>query len=84
MTPVLELIAAVPELAALGHPVVIGPSRKSFIGRLAGAPVDRRLAGSLAALTTAIGVERVIVRVHQVAESRQFLDIASAVREAVA
>ena len=36
----LALIAAVPELAALGHPVVIGPSRKSFIGRLAGAPVD--------------------------------------------
>ena len=80
----LALLAAVPDLAALGYPIVIGASNKSFIGRLTGAPVDRRLAGSLAALTTAIAVERAIVRVHDVPETRQFLDVASAVREAVA
>jgi dihydropteroate synthase len=80
----LALLAAVPDLATLGYPIVIGASNKTFIGRLTGAPVDQRLAGSLAALTTAIAVERVIVRVHRVAETRQFLEIASAVREAVA
>jgi dihydropteroate synthase len=80
----LALLAAVPDLASLGFPIVVGASNKSFIGRLTGAPVDRRMAGSLAALTTAIEVERVIVRVHDVQETRQFLDVATAVREAVA
>ena len=34
----LSLLAALPDLAAAGHPVVVGPSRKSFIGRLTGHP----------------------------------------------
>ena len=42
----LALLAALPEFAAVGHPVVVGPSRKSFIGRLTGTPVGDRLGGS--------------------------------------
>jgi dihydropteroate synthase len=78
----LTLLAALPMLAALGHPVVIGASRKSFIGRLTDAPVDGRLAGSLACLLPAVGLQHAVVRVHDVAATRQFLTMASAVAEA--
>jgi dihydropteroate synthase len=80
----LALLAAVPDLAAIGHPIVVGASNKSFIGRLAEAPVGQRLAGSLAALITTVGIERAIVRVHEVAPTRQFLAIAAALMEAAA
>jgi dihydropteroate synthase len=72
----LRLLAALPDLAAHGHPVVIGPSAKSFIGRLTGAEVEHRLPGTLAALTPAVGVPRSVVRVHDPAAARQFLAIA--------
>ncbi|MCU0304813.1 MAG: dihydropteroate synthase [Thermoanaerobaculales bacterium] len=72
----LALLAALPDLAAIGYPVVVGPSRKSFIGRLAGAPVDDRLGGTLASLIPAIGFDRVVVRVHEPGAALQFLTIA--------
>jgi dihydropteroate synthase len=78
----LELLAALPRLAELGHPVLIGPSRKSFIEKLSGAQVDDRLPGSLAALAPAIGLERSVVRVHDPAPTLQFLEVAAALREA--
>ncbi len=78
----LALLAALPELATLGHPVVIGPSRKSFIGRLTGAAVEDRLPGSLAALQPAIGVTRAVVRVHDVAAAVQYLEVAARLAEA--
>jgi dihydropteroate synthase len=78
----LDLLAALPRLAALGHPVLVGPSRKSFIGRLTGAPTDRRLPGTLAALLPALGLERCVVRVHEPGAARQFLDIAIRLTEA--
>lgn len=78
----LALLAAVPDLAALGHPVVVGASRKSFIGRLTGAVVHDRLPGSLAALLPTLGLPRLAVRVHDVAATHQFLSIAAAVRSA--
>jgi dihydropteroate synthase len=77
----LALLAAVPDLGASGHPVVLGTSRKSFIGRLGGADADRRLPGSLATLMPALEVDRSVVRVHDVAETVQFLELAVAVRE---
>lgn len=76
----LELLAALPDLAALGFPLVVGASRKSFIGHLTGAAVDERLPGSLAALVPALSCPRVVVRVHDVAATRQFLQVACAVR----
>jgi dihydropteroate synthase len=78
----LRLLAGLPRLAGLGHPVIFGASRKSFLGRLTGAPVDGRLSGSLAALIPAIGLERVVVRVHDPEATRHFLEVACRLREA--
>jgi dihydropteroate synthase len=78
----LALLAALPELEACGHPVVVGPSRKSFIGRLTGAAVGERLPGTLAALIPTLGLGRAVVRVHEAAPVRQFLDLAVLLREA--
>jgi dihydropteroate synthase len=80
----LALLAALPDLATLGHPVVVGPSRKSFIGRLTGAPLRSRLPGTLAALVPALAAQRVAVRVHDPKPVTQFLEIASRIREAAA
>jgi len=79
----LRLLAALPDLAALGHPVVVGASRKSFIGRVAGEPDPGvRLPGSLASLAGTARLPRAIVRVHDVAETVQFLAVLAAVEGA--
>lgn len=78
----LELLARVGELRALGRPLLVGPSRKRFIGELTGAPVEARLPGTLAAVTACVlaGVEW--VRVHDVAAARQAALVAAALRRA--
>ena len=78
----VELMARVGELRALGRPLLVGPSRKRFIGELTGAPVEARLPGTLAAVTAAVlaGVE--FVRVHDVAPARQAALVAAALRKA--
>ncbi|BCW92118.1 MAG: dihydropteroate synthase [Thermoanaerobaculum sp.] len=78
----LALLRALPHLAALGFALVLGVSRKSFIGHLTGAAVGERLPGSLAALLPALGCPQVVVRVHDVAATKQFLQVAQAVRAA--
>ncbi len=78
----IELLAALPDLAALGQPVLVGPSRKSFIGRITGAPVGERLPGTLAALLPALRCPRAVVRVHDPAPVAQFLTVARAILEA--
>jgi dihydropteroate synthase len=78
----LLLLAALPDLASLGYPVVVGASRKSFIGTVAGAGVEERLAGSLACMADVVGLPRVLVRVHDVGATVQFLRILSALRGA--
>ncbi|HNX49730.1 MAG TPA: dihydropteroate synthase [Thermoanaerobaculaceae bacterium] len=78
----LRLLAHLPDLAALGHPVVVGASRKSFVGALSGAAVNDRLAGSLAALTPLARLPRVIARVHDVGATVQFLGVQAALWEA--
>lgn len=77
----LALLAALPDLAAVGHPVLVGPSNKSFIGRLTGTEVGDRLPGTLAALVPAVGIDRAVVRVHDASATVQFLEIASRVHE---
>jgi len=74
----LELLRALSDLGALGYPVVVGASRKSWIGGLTGAEVTERLPGSLAALTMAASLPRVIVRVHDVAATVQYLAVLAA------
>jgi dihydropteroate synthase len=85
-----ELLARLPELARLGFPIVIGPSRKSSIGlaQLGKAaavgkqqvpPVTERLWGTAAAVTAAILGGAHIVRVHDVAEMVRVARVADAV-----
>jgi dihydropteroate synthase len=78
----VELLARVGELRALGCPLLVGPSRKSFIGRVTGAPVRDRLPGTLAAVTACVlaGVE--LLRVHDVGPARQAALVAAALRDA--
>jgi dihydropteroate synthase len=78
----VRLLAALPDLAALGHPVVVGVSRKSLIGRLTGADTGDRLPGSLAALTPAVSLPQSVVRVHDVRQTLQFLKVLTAIEEA--
>ncbi|MEN8164594.1 MAG: dihydropteroate synthase [Acidobacteriota bacterium] len=78
----VRLIAGLPDLAALGHPIVVGVSRKSMIGRLTGAEVGDRLPGSLAALTPTIALSRITVRVHDPRPTLQFLEMLATIEEA--
>ncbi|MCS7010272.1 MAG: dihydropteroate synthase [Anaerolineales bacterium] len=63
----LELIRRLNEIRSLGFPVLIGPSRKSFIGYTLNLPPDQRLEGTAAAVAVAITRGADIVRVHDVA-----------------
>ena len=78
----LRLLAALPDLAALGNPIVVGASRKSFIGKVAGGGTEARLPGSLAALADTVRLPRVLVRVHDVRATVQFLTVLAALRGA--
>ena len=78
----LALLAALPRLRRLGRPLLVGPSRKSFIGAVSGAGVADRLPGTLAAVTACVlsGVE--FLRVHDLPEARQAAAVAAAIRDA--
>lgn len=65
----LQLLANLDVLGASGLPVVVGLSRKSFLGKLTGRDVEERLAGSLAALVFCVLNGADIIRVHDVKES---------------
>ena len=75
----LALIRRLDEIVALGRPVVIGTSRKGFIGRVAGAPGGAdRLAGTLATNVLALERGASVFRVHDVAPAREALAVAAA------
>jgi len=79
----LALLANVEELAGLGVPVMVGPSRKRFIGEITGEDSpDRRRGGSIAACLAAYGAGASIFRVHDVAEVVQALAVARAILQA--
>lgn len=78
----LELLARTAELTGLGYPVLVGPSRKSFIGKVLGVPVDQRLGGTLAACLAAYERGARLFRVHDVEPARRALDLADAIRRA--
>ncbi|MDI6814754.1 MAG: dihydropteroate synthase [Dehalococcoidales bacterium] len=62
----LEIIRRLDELKELGRPILIGPSRKSFIGLVLDLPVDERLEGTAAAIAIGIAKGADMVRVHDV------------------
>jgi dihydropteroate synthase len=72
----LAALRGLPELTGLGYPVVVGVSRKSFIGAIAREPdPNRRLGGSLAAALFAVSRGASILRVHDVRETVQALSV---------
>lgn len=78
-----ELLARLREFRALGCPILVGPSRKSFLGSLPSRlPVDERLEGTLAAVAAAVINGAAVVRVHDVKQCRRVVDVTDAIREA--
>ncbi|MEA2409991.1 MAG: dihydropteroate synthase [Thermoleophilaceae bacterium] len=76
----VEALRRLPELRELGRPVLLAASRKDFVGALSGrAPADR-LAGTLAAIGEGVTAGAAIVRVHDVAATRDFLTVRAALR----
>ena len=78
----LALLRWLDDLVALGYPVVVGLSRKSTIGALTGREVDERVAGSVAAAVIAVERGAAIVRVHDVRETVDALNVWRAVEGA--
>jgi len=78
----LALLAALDRLGGGRYPLVVGLSRKSFLGRLTGRPVEERLAASLAGLVYAALRGAQVLRVHDVRESRDALKVLTALRAA--
>jgi dihydropteroate synthase len=78
----LELLRRLDELTALGAPMVVGPSRKSFIAKAVSpdAPASARLGGTIAACLAAADRGAAVLRVHDVFEVKQALDLARAIR----
>jgi len=74
----LELLRRLDEIAALGRPVVVGTSRKSFLGRLTGREVGDRLPGTIATNVLALERGASVFRVHDVAPVRDALAVAAA------
>ncbi|MBN1670348.1 MAG: dihydropteroate synthase [Kiritimatiellae bacterium] len=77
----LELLRGLETLTAAGPPVVIGLSRKSFLGKITGREVNDRLAGSLAALACCVLRGAAVLRVHDVKESCDAVKIAVRLRD---
>ncbi len=78
-----RVLAGLPALRALGRPLYVGVSRKSFIGAVAGvADPAERLPGSLAAAAAAVLGGAHVIRAHDVAETVQAVRVAQAIRRA--
>jgi dihydropteroate synthase len=75
----LELLRRLGELDELGQPIVVGTSRKSFIGKLTGAPVDERLGGTIASSLISVSNGAEVLRVHDVGPVREALTAAEAI-----
>lgn len=75
----LELINRLDEIRALGYPVLLGPSRKSFIGYTLDLPLDQRVEGTAAAVAVGIARGADIVRVHDVTEMARVAKMTDAI-----
>src|SRR3954454_23799000 len=75
----LELLRRLGELRELGRPLVVGTSRKNFLGRVDGSPPGERLGGTIASTVLAAAEGADVLRVHDVAEVGQALAVATAI-----
>ena len=77
----LKIINRISEFKILGKPVVLGPSRKSFIGNVLNLDVKERLEGTLATVAYAVLNDVNIIRVHDVVEARRIIDMIKAIKD---
>jgi dihydropteroate synthase len=75
----LEILRRLREFTSLGLPILVGPSRKSFIGRVLNRETDQRLPGTAATVALAVANGAAILRVHDVREMRDVADMAHAI-----
>lgn len=75
----LSLLRGLPALAGLGFPLLLGVSRKSMVGQITGRGVGERMAGSVAAALASVHRGAAIVRVHDVAETKDALAVWQAI-----
>jgi len=80
----LTILRRLGEFHRLGRPVLVGPSRKSFIGKVLDLPVDDRLEGTAAAVAAAILAGASIVRVHDVRAMIRVARVSEAIRRCAA
>ncbi|WP_417567697.1 dihydropteroate synthase [Marinobacter sp.] len=78
----LQLMACLEQMHILGHPLLIGVSRKSMLGHITGRDVNERLPASLAAATISAMKGASIIRVHDVRETVDAVRVVTAVKEA--
>lgn len=78
----LEILARLKEFLSMGRPILIGPSRKSFIGQILGLPAEERLEGTAAAVAVGILNGASIIRVHDVGSMVRVARTADAIRAA--
>jgi dihydropteroate synthase len=76
-----QLLARLDRLGELGQPILVGLSRKASLGEMTGRPVDQRLVASVAAALLAIQAGAHIVRVHDVAATRDAIAVWEGVRQ---
>ena len=76
----LDILKNLSMLKSLGKPILVGPSRKSFIGKVLDLPPEERLEGSLGALAVAILNGANLVRVHDVKESLRVAKLVDAMK----
>jgi len=81
LTHNLTLLQHLATFLNLGYPLIVGPSRKSFLGKILQRPVDQLLMGTAAAVAISIIHGAAIVRVHDVAEMSQVALVAHAIKE---
>lgn len=78
----LQLLASLEQLQLLGHPILVGMSRKSMLGHITGRDVSERLPASLAAATISAMKGASIIRVHDVRETVDAVKVVAAMEEA--
>ncbi|MBI2089998.1 MAG: dihydropteroate synthase [Deltaproteobacteria bacterium] len=76
----LALLRDLSALGSLGRPILVGPSRKTFVGKILGIGPEGRLEGSLAAAVAAVLAGANMIRMHDVREARRAIAIADALR----
>ncbi len=76
----LQILKNLKKFRAFGYPILVGSSRKSFIGEVLDLPVDARLEGSLACAAVAVMNGASIIRTHDVKETRRIVDMVWAIK----